>query len=184
MTRPGSRLRRQSVGWSIVLASVALQCASPSTPPDWATVDTLIAEQFPDVPAITTTELAAALHAPSPRVVLLDVRGSEEYAVSHLRGAFLVASVDEAAARVTTVPPDAMIVAYCAVGYRSARLVAALRQRGITNVSTLQGSIFAWANEDRPLYRNEQRVYSVHPFDDHWGALLHPDRRAQAEPRS
>ena len=174
---------RQPVGWGIVLASVALQCAAPSQPLEWATVDLLIAEEFPDVPAITTTELAAALHVPSQQVVLLDVREFEEYAVSHLRAAHLVASADEAATLVATVPPDTMIVAYCAVGYRSAALVAALRQRGITNVWTLRGSIFAWANENRPLHRNEQRVYSVHPFDDYWSALLRPDRRARVDPQ-
>ena len=36
----------------------------------------------------------------------------------------------------------------------------------------LEGSIFRWAGEGRPVYRDGVRVEQVHPYDDRWGALL------------
>ena len=54
-------------------------------------------------------------------------------------------------------------------------LAEKLRARGIENVFNLEGSLFQWANEGRPLYRGEERVYQAHPYDEEWGQLL--DRR-------
>ena len=48
----------------------------------------------------------------------------------------------------------------------------------MTEVYNLEGSIFRWANEDRPLYRGDVAVRQVHPFDESWAALLHADRRS------
>jgi hypothetical protein len=45
-------------------------------------------------------------------------------------------------------------------------------------VRNLDGSIFAWANEGRPLERNGQPAQLVHPYDALWGKLLDPARRA------
>ena len=47
---------------------------------------------------------------------------------------------------------------YCAVGYRSAEMATQLRAAGFTNVRNLEGSIFQWANEHRPLVHGEQPV--------------------------
>lgn len=65
-----------------------------------------------------------------------------------------------------------MIVVYCSVGYRSSRLARQLRTRGVKNVFNLEGSLFKWANEGRPVYRGSERVQEVHPFDEDWGELL------------
>ena len=98
--------------------------------------------------------------------------------MSHLQGAVRVTSPDRAAALLSDVPEGATVVAYCSVGYRSARLAAALRDRGLGVVHNLGGSIFRWANEDRPLFRGDTPVRRVHPFDETWATLLEPDRRA------
>jgi hypothetical protein len=42
------------------------------------------------------------------------------------------------------------------------------------NVFNLQGSIFQWANEGRPLITNGHAVHVVHPFNERWGVLLNP----------
>ena len=48
-----------------------------------------------------------------------------------------------------------------------------MRRHGVyTNVRNLDGSIFQWANEGRPLVRGNQRVQDVHPYDENWGRLL------------
>ena len=55
------------------------------------------------------------------------------------------------------------MVAYCSVGYRSAGLTDELGQRGYTRVCNLEGSLFQWANEGRPLVNADGRVNVVHP---------------------
>ena len=67
------------------------------------------------------------------------------------------------------------VVVYCSVGYRSAELVKRLKATGAGNVFNLEGSLFRWANEGRPVYRGAERVFEVHPYDADWANLL--DRR-------
>lgn len=166
--KTGSRRARSAAAGLALLAAGA--CAPRAL--DWHSVERLIAEQFPDVPSVTTHELAALLSSAAGGVVLLDARGAEEYAVSHLRGARHVGSDAAAAGRLAAAAPDATVVAYCAVGYRSAALVARLRAMGHAHAVNLAGSIFRWAGEGRPVYRGGARVEQVHPYDDAWGALL------------
>lgn len=164
---------------AVLIALMALTaCVGQATGPTWAGVEARITEAFPDVPSIDTAGLSELLRNPLQTVVLIDVREPDEFAVSHLRGAVRATSIDQVAAMVHDAPADATIVAYCSVGYRSARLVADLRERGVTEVYNLEGSIFRWANEDRPLYRGDVPVRQVHPFDESWGTLLHADRRS------
>jgi len=143
----------------------------------WEEVDRLIAGRFPDVPRITVAELSRVLSTSRP-VILLDAREPEEFAVSHLAGALRATSSAEVEIILAEADPDALVVVYCSVGYRSAALVEALRSRGVAHIVNLQGSIFAWANEGRPVYRGDIEVSSVHPFDDSWGTLLDRSRWA------
>ena len=163
----------------VLIALVALPaCAGQATEPTWAGVEARITETYPDVPSVDTAGLSELMQDPLRTVVLLDVREPDEYAVSHLQDAVRVTSIDQVAALVHDAPAGATIVAYCSVGYRSAGLVAELRERGVAGVYNLEGSIFRWANENRPLYRGEVPVGRVHPFDESWGTLLHADRRS------
>lgn len=137
----------------------------------------LIRRRFPEVPQLTTEQLAAWLaDARRPAPVLIDARGREEYAVSHLRGALRASTLAEVEA--LGLPAERPLVVYCSVGYRSSELAARLIRAGRREVSNLEGSIFAWANEGRPVYRGGDRVNAVHPFDRRWGVLL--DRRWHA----
>jgi rhodanese-related sulfurtransferase len=71
--------------------------------------------------------------------------------------------------------PARPVVVYCAVGYRSSALAQKLQKAGLTNVFSLDGSIFQWANEGRQLYRGSERVKEVHPYNRKWGRLLKPE---------
>lgn len=175
--RPRGRARLTASAVLVAVAALA-SCADRATEPTWGGVETRIAAAFADVPSIGTAVLSELLRDPTRPVVLIDVREPEEFAVSHLAGAVRATSVDHAAALVEDAPEGATIVAYCSVGYRSAGLVARLRERGVAGVYNLEGSIFRWANEDRPLYRGALPVRRVHPFDESWGALLQADRRS------
>ena len=165
---------RNAVAWVVVaaLAAVSAGCDHARRALDWNAVDAIIAEEFPDVPSLTTEDLASSLATGATGVVLLDARAAEEFAVSHLPGAHLVGSDAAAAERLAAAAPDAVVVVYCSVGYRSAALVDQLRGRGFTNAVNLEGSIFRWAGEGRPVFRGAERVEQVHPYDDRWGALL------------
>ena len=160
--------RRAAAGLTLLLAVCG--CAPDTL--DWDTVEGMIAEEFPAVPGLTTRELAERLAADPAGVVLLDARAAGEFAASHLPGAHHVGSDAAAASRLAASAPGASVVAYCSVGYRSAALVERLRGMGHANAVNLEGSIFRWAAEGRPVYRAGVPVEEVHPYDDAWGALL------------
>ena len=149
--------------------------ACGSSTPDLDRVMREIREEFPDVRAVTTGQLAGWLAAEAP--ALLDVRATDEYAVSHLRSARRALTEPEALEALRGVGKDDRIVVYCSVGLRSARLARALQARGFTCVYNLEGSIFQWANEGRPVYRDGRKADKVHPFDARWGKLLDPRLR-------
>lgn len=133
-----------------------------------------VRKRFPSVRQITTGELAAWL-SDSGRVppLLVDVRETNEFVVSHLRGALNLSSLSSIqAARPLDNRP---VVVYCSVGYRSSALAEKLQRAGLTNVVNLEGSIFAWANEGRPLYRGTNEVREVHGYSSKWRQLLHTE---------
>ncbi|WP_199312436.1 rhodanese-like domain-containing protein [Phormidium tenue] len=139
----------------------------------WWAVDRWVQRAFPEVPTLTTQQLADWLsqaRAPSP--ILLDVRRDDEFAVSHLPEAHCAASLEAALA--LGLDRDRPIVAYCSVGYRSARLVEQLQGLGYTEVYNLAGSIFKWANEGRSLASQSEPAPRVHPYNASWGILLKP----------
>jgi len=68
---------------------------------------------------------------------------------------------------------DAPIVIYCSVGYRSEKIGEKLQKAGYKNVINLWGGIFDWANLKLPLVNeDEEKVTSVHPYDENWGRWL------------
>ncbi len=137
--------------------------------------------QFPSVRQLSTTELAAwSAQTNRPTPILLDARTPAEFAVSHLPGARRVdlkAPLTELLNHLGTNHP---VVVYCSVGYRSSRLAERLQQAGCTNVFNLDGFIFQWANEGRPLERDGRPVSEVHPYNKTFGQLLHAEHRAKA----
>lgn len=175
----GARIPNARLGFlmtGVIIAGVALLGIQSI---DWFLLKKSLRHRFPKVEWISTRELADWLGSKDrPPPLLLDVRTQEEWNVSHLPGARRVdpnASVETAAAGIAKTTP---VVTYCAVGYRSGDLATRLRAAGFTNVRNLEGSIFEWANEHRPLVRDDQPVKIVHPYSALWGRLLADDVRA------
>lgn len=142
----------------------------------WDTIDQRLAREFPQVAMISQEDLAARLAAGNEDALrLIDVRAAEEYQVSHLPGASNLGS----AQAIADAHPDrnATIVVYCSVGYRSAAVAAELQQLGYRQVYNLRHSIFAWANDDRPLVNAQGQTDKAHPFNFLWGQLLDAPRR-------
>ena len=149
-------------------------------PSAWERALRLVRQTFPDVPQMSTQQLVAMrANGTAPDIVLLDARSATEFEVSHLPGAVLASNTRMALEALEATNPARTIVVYCSVGYRSSRLAEKLRARGIENVFNLEGSLFQWANEGHPLYRDDERAYRAHPYDEEWGQLL--DRRFWAD---
>jgi rhodanese-related sulfurtransferase len=184
------RRKRGRPRWLVVLlvivlpilvgAAVMLLAGAPIA---FEVVRRLAARRFPDVHWIDPKTLAA-WQASAKRVqpVLLDARTLDEYAVSHLPGAVRMDPYRPLLRPLRGMSKDTAIVVYSTVGYRGARLVHWLTAQGYNNATALSGSIFAWANEGRPLEREGHPVTEVHPYDDSWKYLLSSDYRIDVPP--
>ena len=96
------------------------------------------------VPAITPAEL------PDRRAdgwMLLDVRNEYEWVQGHIEGSVHI-PMDQVVARLDEIGDR--VVCICAVGARSARVAAYLLAQGREAVN-LDGGIYAWADEMRPI---------------------------------
>ncbi len=154
-------------------------CAGRTESPDLAQIKQTVRERFPDVTQVSTVQLSEWLAAPeAERPILLDARSPDEFEVSHLPNARPAADEAQALEELRGTAQSRRIVAYCSVGWRSSALAQKLKARGYANVSNLEGSIFQWANEGRPVYRDGQQVSQVHPFDAKWGRLLKAELRS------
>ena len=169
----------------LLVVPLALACSAEPQPlamspqarsREWRLLEQQIRDAFPDVPITTVDELASRMERGDPAPLLLDARAEEEFAVSHLDGARRAQTLDEALALLPGESRAREIVVYCSVGYRSAHLARDLQQAGYTNVANLEGSIFAWANAGRPVYRGGEPVREVHPYDEEWGRFLERSR--------
>jgi rhodanese-related sulfurtransferase len=184
------RSRRRLLAFALIslIVIVAAAYLSWTRAPSWSSVDQWIALRYTDVDSISTAELATLLDqkpssAIARRIVLLDIREANEFAVSRIPNARHVApsTVNDYARReLANIDRAQLIVVYCAVGVRSAQAARNLKAIGFTNVRNLRGSIFQWANESRVLEGAAQRV---HPFDSHWGRLLREDLRSPVSSR-
>ena len=163
--------------WIAVLAlglAVSLSIAARTN--SWTA---LISMQYPDVNWVDSETLSDWMAGPANReLVLLDVRSPEEQRVSHLREARHL-DLSDPDVEALTIPASATVVVYCSIGYRSATVIEALEQAGIQNIYNLEGGIFGWANQDRPVYRGTERVHEVHPLNRAWGLLLRRNLRAE-----
>lgn len=164
----------------MALAGLAFIYVSPVGAQTWNSILNHIRKRFPSVRQLSTRLLDEWMTGAneSPRPLLVDARPEAEFAVSHLRGAQRFVSIEMVKAALSTNAQP--VVVYCSVGYRSSALAKKLAKAGLTNVSNLEGSLFAWANEGRPVYRGEARLDPprVHPYDAKWGRLLKPGLRS------
>ena len=156
-----------------LMVSFAVAAGRPST---WTA---LISARYPDVIWVDSETLSDWMDDSSSReLVLLDVRAPDEQRVSHLKNALHLDSKNPDIDALT-IPASATVVVYCSIGYRSAAVIDQLEQAGIENIYNLEGGLFGWANQGRPIYRGTDRVHEVHPFNRAWGLLLEDDRRTE-----
>ena len=176
-----TRLRRWVSLWSSV-AGVLQALAGSGTAQGLEEMKAVVRSRFPNVPQLQPAELAAWL-ADTNRVkpILIDVRTEPEYRISHLPGAIRIAPAAHGKELEPYASQSRPLVVYCSVGYRSSELATRLRKAGQTNVLNLEGSIFAWANENRPMVSEvDKPAQVVHPYNQTFGKLLNKDRWPKA----
>lgn len=71
------------------------------------------ADTYPEVPRIEVTDFAKLYNDMSKRPYLIDVRSKDQYDEEHIKGAILFPT-DQVSAKVSSLPKDKLIVAYCA----------------------------------------------------------------------
>lgn len=138
----------------------------------WAGVLRLVRNTFPAVKQMTTQQLASWYAQPNKRFVILDAREPAEYEISHLKNAVRIDPNATNFPSLQNISNDTPIVVYCSVGYRSSQLAERIQRSGRANIYNLEGSIFKWANEGKPVYHGTTQVQKVHPYDSKWGLLL------------
>ena len=139
--------------------------------------------KFPNGKWVYATELVRWRADPgrAPPVVL-DARTEDEYAVSHLQGAVRIDPYKPSLRPLRGFSKDTAIVLYSSVGYRGARVADFLARQGYGQVYNLEGGEFRWANEGRPVFRQDRPTTEVHPYNPTWGLLLESQYRIKAPP--
>ena len=160
----------------IALSFLLVSCGT-SDPPGWSKIKADIGKRWPEVRQLQTSELAEML-ASGKRVLIIDVRDPAEYEVSRLPGARNVPVGSALPEDLGSLQDYDMIVFYCSVGYRSSKSAAEMGPLPDKSVYNLEGSIFKWANEGRPIENESGPAETVHPYDESWGRLLDPRYRA------
>lgn len=149
----------------------------------WPEVIRDIRNKYPDVKQLQTDELHSWLSGPKKKsIFLIDARAKEEFQISHISGAKNIPYNSKYPLKyLTDIVPENPIVVYCSVGYRSSILARKLQTLGFKEVHNLEGSIFKWANEGRPIVQGQTTVHKVHPYDTRWGSLLEREYHADTD---
>lgn len=136
-----------------------------------------VRKDFPGVKSIDPKLLRNLLETPK-RILLIDAREPEEYALSHLPEAVNLTSKGAFFSHLDEMPvlPEVIFV-YCSIGFRSAALSDSLRLK--FPVENLDGGIFRWANDEGALVSGTgEPTVLVHPYNRFYGRLLDPVHRA------
>ena len=95
---------------------------------------------------MSVAELAGA----APGLVVVDVRGRNEWDAGHIKGAVHIA-LAELPERLAEIPVDQPVAVHCQGGGRSAIAASVLRASGRTDVSNVTGGFGEWAKSGLPV---------------------------------
>ena len=146
-----------------------------------------IIKAFPSVQHVSADELGKMQ---ADDIVVFDVREPEEYNVSHIEGAILVApkiSAEDFIATYGEMVEDKTVVLYCSVGHRSSVLAEKV-QTQLTAASSgavynLEGGLFKWHNESMPLVTtNAEPTEYIHPYNFYWGRMVNQKSKRRYQP--
>lgn len=159
----------------VTLLLIASACWLAYNPWRWGRLKDEAHARFPTMWRITGEELDSWLQGHERQPVILDARSEAEHAFSHLPGA----------RRSNLTPsqlgiegdPNAPIVVYCAVGLEAPAVAMRFLALGYTHVQYLEGGIYLWANEGRPMENIRGGADKVLPADSKYTSYLDRSRR-------
>lgn len=146
---------------------------------DLPRVERAVRAEFDDVTHIRAEEAARE----AARYVWVDTREAREFAVSHIPGAVrldpdLKGKALETA--LSALPKDKPVIVYCSVGVRSSTIARRIQAISSTDVRNLEGGIFQWTIDGRPLVdANGTPTTKTHGYDRNWGGLLPDGKRRE-----
>lgn len=148
-----------------------------------------IVTNYPDLTHISRQTLALHLSQDPQSLLIFDTRTRAEYAVSHIAGAHFLnpkIQLQDFWRQYGHDLPNKTIIFYCSVGRRSSRLayrlLPGLKARGATNIFNLQGGLFGWHNDTRPLVNAQGATTDIHPYNIFWKAHLKHTNRIRYTP--
>jgi rhodanese-related sulfurtransferase len=151
-----------------VLKNGSLDTVSKTINPEF---EKLLENTYPE--NISSISIAEFKEMKKENLYVLDTRGKDEYAVSHLKNAREVGYYWFDMRNVYDIPKNATIVMYCAVGNRSSRIAERLMNAGYKNVFILYGGIFEWVNGGNPVYtKKDIQTSQVHAYSKEWAKWL------------
>ena len=163
---------------AVIAAGAASQPAEAGGQQRLARLEAAISREHATIDHIAPEGLASLLEVPG-RVLVIDVREETEYRIGHIEGAIRVSPDEPADAVIARIGPlvrGKVVVAYCAVGLRSSRLVERMHQMlvgaGAVSVANLIGGAFAWHNTGRPLVNATGATEALHPWSPFWRRYL------------
>lgn len=108
-------------------------------------------KEMPDTLEITPKDVATRLKS-GERLVLLDVREPQEFAICRIEGSELVPmnTVPAELQRLEALADNADLIALCHHGVRSLQVAYWLRQQGVENCFSMSGGIDQWSLEIDP----------------------------------
>lgn len=138
-----------------------------------------VRQKFPRVQPIAPEALDE--QRKSNGILLLDTRREAEFEVSRIPGATRVdpkMSAIEFLSRYGEAARGKTVVFYCSVGARSSaladRVTSWLMEKGAVGVRSLDGGVFAWSQQGRPLENANGPTEKVDGYDPSWGESLEP----------
>lgn len=124
------------------------------------TIQQLIQDAREGVEFVNNDELTQRVKA-NPKLILIDVRGKEEFDAGHFKGAtWLDRGVVEFTLARTLRDPNAEIIVYCLKGNRSALVVKTLKRMGYKNVKSHIG-LESWVKAGLPIYNFLGEINSI-----------------------
>lgn len=136
-----------------------------------------IVTDYPDMSHISRATFETQLQ--SNEFLILDTRPVEEYNISHIKGALQVdpdISPKAFKTKFETALKNKKLVVYCSVGRRSSILGERIRNTalsaGAISIQNLEGGLFGWHNDNRPLVNNSGATSEIHPYNSFWGRLI------------
>jgi len=107
------------------------------------------------------------------KIYVLDTRDFREYSISHIENAIYVGYEIFSVDKISIIPKNAAVVAYCSIGYRSEKVGEIMKAAGYMKVNNLFGGIFDWVNNGFPVYDSAgKKTDRVHPYNRSWGKWL------------